>query len=137
MSSLNHVVLIGRLVRDPELRQTASGTPVASFTLAVDRRPKADGGKEADFLKVVAWGKLGENCAGHLGKGRLVAVDGRLQVSTYQGKDDQKHSSVEVVAENVQFLSPKPSDQGGPASEPSTDAEMPGEDYDLSFSPEE
>jgi single-strand DNA-binding protein len=126
MSSLNHVVLIGRLVRDPELRQTAPGTPVANFTLAVDRRPKADGGKEADFLKVVAWGKLGEHCASYLTKGRLVAVEGHLQTHTYQGQDGQSHTAVEVVAENVQFLSPNPKNA---AEGPSPDAEMP-DDFD-------
>ncbi len=126
MSSINHVVLIGRLVRDPELRQTASGTPVTSFTLAVDRRPKADGGKEADFLKAVAWGKLGEHCANYLAKGRLVAVEGRLQAHTYQGQDGQNHTAVEVVAENVQFLSPNPKNV---AEGPSPDAETP-DDFD-------
>ena len=136
MASLNHVVLIGRLVRDPELRHAAAGTPVAKFTLAVDRRPKPDGAREADFIQIVVWGKMGEVCSGHLGKGRLVAVEGRLQVRAYEGKDGQKHSSVEVVAENVQFLSPKPTSEG-PAPEPSPDAEIPGEDYDLSLSPEE
>ncbi len=88
MSSLNHVVLIVRLVRDPELRHTESGTAVASFTLAVDRRLKTDGTKEADFIKISAWGKLGKNCSNHLVKGRLVAVDGRLQVRSYQGQVD-------------------------------------------------
>jgi single-strand DNA-binding protein len=126
MSSLNHVVLIGRLVRDPELRQTASGTAVANFTLAVDRRPKADGAKEADFLRVVAWGKLGEHCANYLAKGRLVAVEGRLQAHTYQGQDGQSHTAVEVVAENVQFLSPNPKNE---VEGPSPDAEIP-DDFD-------
>ncbi len=105
---------------------------MARFTLAVDRRPKPDGAREADFIQVVVWGKMGEVCSDHLGKGRLVAVDGRLQVRAYEGKDGQKHSSVEVVADNVQFLSPKPTLEGL-ASEPSPDAEITGEDYDLSL----
>jgi single-strand DNA-binding protein len=134
---MNKVILIGRLVRDPELRHAATGTPVARFTLAVDRRTKPDGAREADFIQIVVWGKMGETCHEHLSKGRLVAVDGRLQVGSYEGKDGQKHTSAEVVAENVRFLSPKPSAPGEPAPEPSPDAEIPGEDYDLSLCPEE
>ena len=129
MSSLNHVVLIGRLARDPELRYTGSGTAVANFTIAVDRRPKPDGTKEADFIRIVSWGKQGENCSNYLAKGRLVAVDGRLQMHTYQGQDGQNHTSAEVIAENVQFLSPKDTANG---SAPSPDAEIPGETYDES-----
>jgi single-strand DNA-binding protein len=126
MSSLNHVVLIGRLARDPELRHTASGTAVANFTLAVDRRPKPDGNKEADFIRVITWGKQGENCANYLAKGRLVAVDGRLQVRSYQGQDGQNHTSTEVITENVQFLSPKKKGAANGSDEaPSSDAEIP------------
>jgi single-strand DNA-binding protein len=126
MSSLNHVVLIGRLARDPELRHTASGTAVANFTLAVDRRLKPDGTKEADFIRVITWGKQGENCANYLEKGRLVAVDGRLQVRAYQGQDGQNHTSTEVITENVQFLSPKKKDSGNGSVEAlSPDAEIP------------
>jgi single-strand DNA-binding protein len=133
MPSLNHVVLIGRLARDPELRYTDSGTAVANFTIAVDRRPKPDGSKDADFIRIVSWGKQSENCANYLAKGRLVAVDGRLQVRAYQGQYGQNHTSVEVVAENVQFLSPKPAANGSmPAADvPSPDAEVPGETYDF------
>ena len=110
---------------------------MTNFTLAVERRPKPDGVREADFLKVVVWGKQGENCANYLAKGRLVAVEGRLQAHTYQGQGGQNHTAVEVVAEHVQFLSTKPSAAGEPVPEPSPDAEMPGEDYDLSLCPEE
>ena len=102
---------------------------MANFTLAVDRRPKADGAKEADFLRVVAWGKLGEHCANYLAKGRLVAVEGRLQAHTYQGQDGQSHTAVEVVAENVQFLSPNPKNE---AEGPAPDAEIPDD-----FEPEQ
>ncbi len=102
---LNRIVLIGRLTRDPELRFTASGTAVANFTLAVDRqRPNKQGEREADFIRIVVWDKMGETCANYLGKGRLVAVDGRLQVRTYQAQDGQNRTSAEVVAENVRFL---------------------------------
>jgi single-strand DNA-binding protein len=102
---LNRIVLIGRLTRDPELRFTSSGTAVANFTLAVDRqRPNAQGEREADFIRIVVWGKQGETCANYLNKGRLVAVDGRLQVRTYQAQDGQNRTAAEVVAENVRFL---------------------------------
>jgi single-strand DNA-binding protein len=102
---LNRIVLIGRLTRDPELRFTATGTAVANFTLAVDRqRPNSQGEREADFIRIIVWGKQGETCSNHLGKGRLVAVDGRLQVRTYQAQDGQNRTSAEVVAENVRFL---------------------------------
>jgi single-strand DNA-binding protein len=125
MSSLNHVVLIGRLARDPELRHTASGTAVANFTLAVDRRLRPDGTKEADFIRVITWGKQGENCANYLEKGRLVAVDGRLQVRAYQGQDGQHRTTAEVITENVQFLSPKKKDANNGSDEASSpDAEM-------------
>lgn len=107
MSSLNHVVLIGRLARDPELRQTPSGTAVANFTIAVDRRPKPDGAKEADFIRIAVWGKQGEACSSYLAKGRLVAVEGRLQVHSYQNQDGQNRTTTEVIAEHVQFLTAK------------------------------
>ena len=77
---LNRVILIGRLTKDPELRYTPSGTAVAKFTLAVDRRQFRDREKETDFIDIVVWQKLAETCTNYLGKGRLVAVDGRLQV---------------------------------------------------------
>lgn len=130
MSSLNHVVLIGRLTRDPELRYTASGIAVANFTIAVDRRPRSDGTKEADFIRVVAWGKQGENCGSYLVKGRLVAIEGRLQVHTYQS-DGQNRTATEVIAESIQFLTPKDrgSDQSS-ESAASLDADLPeGSDW--------
>ncbi|MDD2401939.1 MAG: single-stranded DNA-binding protein [Clostridia bacterium] len=102
---LNHVVLIGRLTKDPELRYTPSGTAVASFTLAVDRyRSNQQGEKEADFIPIVVWQKQAENCANYIGKGSLVAVDGRLQVRTYDDKEGQRHWVTEVIASIVKFL---------------------------------
>lgn len=102
---LNKVILIGRLTRDPELRYTPGGTAVASFGLAVER-PFANqqGEREVDFIDIVVWGKTAETCANHLGKGRLVAVDSRIQARTYEAKDGQKRRVVEVVAETVRFL---------------------------------
>jgi single-strand DNA-binding protein len=102
---LNRVILIGRLTREPELRFTASGTAVANFTLAVDRPfLNAQGKRDADFIRIVTWGKLAENCSNYLGKGRLVAIDGKIQVRSYQTSDGQTRIITEVVAEKVQFL---------------------------------
>ncbi len=110
---LNRVILIGRLTRDPELRYTPSGAAVASFSLAVDRRfTNAQGEREADFIRIVAWRKLAEICSNQLGKGRLVAVDGRLQVRNYDGQDGQRRTVSEVVAEDVRFLD-WPNKEGG------------------------
>ena len=101
---MNHVILIGRLTRDPELRYTPKGTAVTTFTLAVGRQfTNQDGEKEADFIPVVTWGKVAKNCADYIGKGRLVAVEGRIQVRWYE-KDKQKRKVTEVVAKKVQFL---------------------------------
>ncbi|MDO9534029.1 MAG: single-stranded DNA-binding protein [Bacillota bacterium] len=106
---LNKVILIGRLVRDPELRYTPSaGTAVANFTLAVDRSFfNQKGEKETDFIRIVTWSKLAETCANNLSKGRLVAVDGQLQVSSYEDKEGNKRTAVDVVARDVRFLDGK------------------------------
>lgn len=102
---MNHVVLIGRLTRDPELRYTPNGVPVAKFTLAVDRPfTNQAGERAADFITVVTWNKLAENCANYLGKGRLCAVEGRLRIRSYEDQDRQKRRVAEVVAGSVQFL---------------------------------
>lgn len=102
---LNRVVLIGRLTKDPELRYTPNGVAVASFTLAVNRsRLNQLGEREADFIPIVVWQKQAENCANYIGKGSLVAVDGRIQVRTYDDKDGQRRWITEVIAENVRFL---------------------------------
>ena len=102
---LNKVILIGRLTKDPELRHTPGGAAVASFTLAVNRSFKNQQGEiEADFIPVVVWRKQAENCANYLNKGSQIAVDGRLQVRTYEATDGQKRWVTEVIAENVRFL---------------------------------
>ena len=100
----NKVILIGRLARDPELRYTTDGTAVVNFTLAVDRYAKAGEEKKADFIRIVAWRKLAETCANNLSKGRLVAVDGRLQIGSYEDKDGAKRTTVDVVVSEVKFL---------------------------------
>ncbi|MDO4541377.1 MAG: single-stranded DNA-binding protein [Bacillota bacterium] len=116
---LNRIVIIGRLTRDPELRSTASGVPVATFTLAVDRTYKnANGERETDFIPVVVWRQLAETCGRYLSKGKLAAVDGRLQIRTYEAQDGTRRTAAEVVAENVRFLSPKDSGSGGSGYSP-------------------
>jgi single-strand DNA-binding protein len=101
----NRIILIGRLTRDPELRYVPSGAPVASFTLAVDR-PFRDqqGNRETDFIDIVAWRKLAEQVSQYMSKGRMVAVEGRLQIRSYETQDGQKRKVSEVVADGVRFL---------------------------------
>ena len=102
---MNRIILIGRLVADPELRYTGSGVPVANFRLAVDRQRKSQGGeKETDFINIVAWRQQAEFATNYLSKGRLVAVEGRLQIRQWTTNDGQKRTTAEVVADNVQGL---------------------------------
>ncbi|CAB1130262.1 Single-stranded DNA-binding protein [Candidatus Hydrogenisulfobacillus filiaventi] len=111
---LNRVILIGRLTRDPELRYTPQGVPVASFTLAVDRPfSNSQGQRETDFIDCLAWRKLGENVANHLTKGRLAAVEGRLQIRSYETQDGQRRKVAEVVCDDVRFLD-RPVREGAP-----------------------
>jgi len=115
---LNRIILIGRLTQDPELRYTPTGTPVAHFTLAVDRsRANQMGERETDFINIVVWQKLGELCAQYLRKGRLAAVEGRLQIRSYENREGQRVRVAEVVADNVRFL-----DRGGERGESGTSA---------------
>lgn len=105
---LNRIVLIGRLTRDPELRYVPSGQPVAGFTLAVDRPfTNQQGERATDFIDIVAWRRLAEQVTQHLAKGRLVAVEGRLQIRSYETQDGQKRKVAEVVADAVRFLDRK------------------------------
>lgn len=106
---MNKIFLIGRLTRDPELRYTPGGTAVCEFRLAVDRKFKNQKGeKEADFINIVVWNKVAENCAKYLTKGRQTAVEGRLQIRNYEGDDGIRRQATEVVADNVEFLSGQP-----------------------------
>ena len=101
---LNHIVLMGRLTRDPELRRTGSGVAVASFTLAVDRDYKSQSGeKETDFIDVVAWRSSAEFVSKYFTKGRMAVVEGRLQIRDWTDKDGGKRRSAQVVADNVYF----------------------------------
>jgi single-strand DNA-binding protein len=101
---LNRVLLIGRLTKDPDLRFTPDGIPVATLRIAVNRRKSREGGEEADFFNVVAWRKLAELCAEYVGKGRLIAVDGRLRRRSWRTSEGQPRSDVEIVADSIQFL---------------------------------
>nr|DAR85309.1 MAG TPA: Single strand binding protein [Caudoviricetes sp.] len=104
---MNRITLIGRLTRSPELLVTSSGVSVARMTVAVDRRYKdANGDKQTDFINVVAWRTLADTCCRYLSKGKLVAVEGSLQIRSYEDKDGNKRTVAEVVANNVEFLSP-------------------------------
>ncbi|MBQ3277449.1 MAG: single-stranded DNA-binding protein [Oscillospiraceae bacterium] len=111
---LNHIVLMGRLTRDPELRYTGSNIPVASFRLAVDRdfQPKDGGDRQADFIDVVAWRQTGEFVSKYFTKGSMAVVSGRLQMRDWTDRDGNKRTSAEVVADNVYFGESRRRDDG-------------------------
>ena len=131
---MNKLFIVGNLTRDPELRTTAAGDSVCSFSVAVNRRGRRDnqgGQPEADFFRVTAWRALGENCSKFLSKGRKVAVTGSVRVSTYQAQDGTTRASLEVQADDVEFLSPRgegegassgyaPAASAAPAAEPAS-----------------
>ena len=154
---LNRIILMGRLTRDPELRRTGSGTPVTSFSLAVDRDFKSQSGeKETDFIDVVAWRSTAEFVSKYFTKGRMAVVEGRLQIRDWKDRDGNNRRSAEVYADNVYFGdSKRDSAQGGydappaygagaysapagggyaaPAREPSGFAELDDQDGELPF----
>ena len=112
---LNHIVIMGRLTRDPELRRTGSGVAVTSFTVAVDRDFSGrDGGeKETDFIDCVAWRQTGEFVSKYFTKGRMIVVSGRLQIRSWTDKDGNKRRTAEVVADNCYFGDSKRDSEGG------------------------
>lgn len=112
---LNHITIMGRLTRDPELRHTGSGTAVASFTLAVDRdfAPKDGGEKETDFIDCVAWRNTGEFVSKYFSKGRMAVVSGRLQIRGWTDNEGNKRRSAEVVADHVYFADSKKEESSG------------------------
>lgn len=142
---LNHIDLMGRLTRDPELRRTGSGTPVASFTIAVDRdfSNKESGEKETDFIDIVAWRSTAEFVSKYFTKGRMAVVSGRLQIRPWTDNDGNKRRNAEVVADNVYFGDSKKDDGGSsyysqqlpePAlNEPTNFAVIEDDDKDLPF----
>ena len=109
---MNKLTIIGNLTRDPETRVTQSGSSVCSFTVAVNRRGQDD---KADFFRVSAWNKTGETCQKYLSKGRKVAVTGPVSVSTYTGQDGKAYANLEVMAQDVEFLTPKGEQQAAQA----------------------
>lgn len=113
--ALNKIVLMGRMTRDPELHNTGSGTPVVSFTLAVDRDIKnQDGERETDFIDIVAWRSTATFVSKFFTKGRMAVVEGRLQIRDYTDKDGNKRKATEVVANNVYFGDTKRDGDGSP-----------------------
>ena len=127
---LNHITIMGRLTRDPELRRTGTGVPVASFTLAVDRD---FGDKETDFIECVAWKNTAEFVDKYFSKGRMAVVSGRLQIRSWTDKDGYKRKTAEVVAESVYFGDSK-SDSAQNTPAPAQDyAVLDGEDIGLPF----
>lgn len=114
---LNHITIMGRLVRDPELRHTTTGKPVANFSIAVDRDFKGQDGRETDFIDCVAWGHTATFIEQFFTKGRMAVVAGRLQIRAWTDKQGNKHNSAEVVADNVYFGDSKREPTVAPASE--------------------
>lgn len=111
---INRVVLVGRLTKDPELKYTPSGVPMARFTVAVNRTTKKqDGEQEADFIGCIAWRKQAESLANFMRKGGLIGVDGRIQTGSYEGNEGKKIYTTDVVADSIQFLEPKNQNQQG------------------------
>jgi len=118
---LNKIVLMGRLTRDPELRQTQSGNSVVSFTLACDRDFAAQGAeKETDFVDIVAWRGTAEFVSKHFSKGRMAVVSGRLQIRNWEDKDGNKRKTAEIVAESVYFGDSKRDGQNASAAAPAS-----------------
>lgn len=110
---MNRAILVGRLVKDPDLRYTPNGVPVATFTLAVNRTyTNQQGEREADFINCVIWRKPAENVANFLKKGSLAGVDGRIQTRNFEGQDGKRVYVTEIQAESVQFLEPRNSAAG-------------------------
>lgn len=113
---MNQIILIGRLTKEPELRYLPStGTPTATFSIAVDREYQKDGKKETDFINIEVWNKSAENCANYLSKGSLVAIQGSIRVDNYE-KDGERRSYTKVRANRVQFLDSKKDNENKPQS---------------------
>lgn len=135
---LNHINLMGRLTRDPEMRRTNSGVAVTSFAIACDRDFKSnDGEKETDFFEITAWRNTAEFASKYLTKGRMVVVSGRLQIRNWTDKDGNKRKTAEIVADNVYFADSKKDESGSFAignNVPASDFTMlEGEDNELPF----
>jgi single-strand DNA-binding protein len=143
-ASINRVVLVGNLTRDPELRHTPSGTAVCKLRIAVNSRQKdsstGEWGEKPNYFDVTVWGNQGESCAQYLSKGRPVGVDGRLDWREWEAQDGTKRQAVEIIADSVQFLGGRGDGEGGqrefvPAgvAESSADVGTTGTDDDIPF----
>lgn len=145
LADLNRVFMVGRLTKDPELRQTTNGTSVANFTIALNRRYKSATGEwkdEATYVGVVAWQKLAELCKQYLAKGRAVLVEGKLQNRNWETEDGQKRSTIEIRADRIEFLDREartsfgtgaPGAESGPEPVHSEDPALNKSDDDLPF----
>lgn len=113
---INRVVLVGRLVADPELRYTPNGIASCKFRVAVNRPFKNEGEQQADFIPCVAWRKQAENLANFMKKGNLIGLEGRIQTGSYEGQDGKRVYTTDVVADSIQFLEPRSNGTGGSQS---------------------
>lgn len=127
---MNKLFIVGNLTRDPELRTTQSGLSVCSFTVAVNRRRAQGAEPQADFFRVSAWRQLGENCSKYLAKGRKVAITGPVTVSTYEAQDGSTRATMEVTADDVEFLTPK-GEQQPAENAPNAVRQDPGSGYTM------
>lgn len=136
--SLNKVMLIGNVGRDPEMRYTQSGEPITTFSLATNRRTRGPDGQahdDTEWHNIVAWGKLAEQCNEYLTKGRKVYIEGRIQNRSWDGQDGQKRFRTEIVANTMQMLDQRPRDDGGPGGERGDRVESDDNAIDLDDTP--
>lgn len=126
---MNRVILVGRLAQDPEVRYTAAGKAVASFSLAVSRRV-GQGQESVDFIQIVCWEKLAEIVGNNLTKGRRILVEGRLQIRSYEAQDGTKRRVAEVIAQNIEFLDSKQQSQREEQAPPPSDQDTQGNHTD-------
>ena len=123
---MNKAVLIGNLVRDPEIRQTKTGVSRCTFTIAVNRlHTNGQGKREADYIPIVTWRGMAESCAKHLRQGNKVGVTGSIQTRSYDAQDGSKRYVTEIVADEVEFLTPKSKDESRGMEEIEDDEELP------------
>lgn len=130
---LNRVIVMGRLTKDPELRRTQSGHAVASFSIACDRDYSGDGGKETDFLDIVAWRSTAEFVSKYFTKGHMAVISGRLQIRSWTDKDGNGRRSAEIVADSVYFGDSKPGGKSGTA-EPAHSTAYPAQSCGTGYS---
>lgn len=121
---MNKAILLGRLTKDPEIRYSNTGMAIATFTIAIDRPPKKDGTKEADFINCTAFQKLAELVGNYFQKGRKMLLEGRIQTRNYENKEGKKVYVTEVVASNIEFADSKPEQQAQPMSGQQTNSQQ-------------